>query len=184
MLREVVLTHQVWVSVKSVDINKEILASYVVGRSLKQLSKDKACKHGYMLAVTKLIRIGRGENKLCPEHILFPVVFRCRVFIPVAGEVLTGVVQHVVMGGVFLKSGPMHMVYLSTRLMPNYLFVPGERTYVRDDSSKIGIGVVVRYSVYAVRWIEDKYREFRVLATIDADGLGPVALNGLDGIAS
>lgn len=183
MLREVVLTHQVVISVKSVGKNKEVLASYIIDRLLKQLSHGRACEYGYLLAVTKVISIGCGDNKSSSEHILFPVDFRCRTFTPVDGEVLTGIVHKINHRGVFLKSGPMNIVFLSARLMPNYFYVLGESpTFVRDDSSKIEIGVVVRYLVFAVRWIEDKWREFRVLASIASDGLGPVALNGLDGI--
>lgn len=183
MLREVVLTHQVVISVKSVEKNKKVLASYIIDCLLKQLSHGKVCEYGYLLAVTKLISIGRGDKNSCSEHILFPVDFHCRTFTPVDGEVLTGIVHRISDRGVFLKSGPMNMVFLSAQMMPNYFYVLGEKpSYVRDDSSKIEIGVVVRYLVFAVRWIEDKWREFRVLASIASDGLGPVSLNGLDGI--
>lgn len=183
MLREVVLTHQVVISVKSVDKNKEVLASYIVERLLKQLSNAKACEYGYLIAVTKLISIGRGDDKFCSEHILFPVDVCCRTFTPVDGEVMTGLVHNINHRGVFLKSGPMNMVYLSSQMMPNYYYVSGgNAAFVREDSSKIEIGVVVRYIVLAVRWIQDKWNEFRVLASIASDGLGPVSLNGLDGI--
>ncbi|KAK4425561.1 DNA-directed RNA polymerase V subunit [Sesamum alatum] len=183
MLREVIFTKRVGIPVKNMDENREVLASVIANRLLKQLSNMKACEYGYLLAVTKLISIGEGDNNFSSQHILFPVDFRCRTFIPVDGEVMTGIVHKINECGVFLKSGPMNMVYLSSRLMPNYYFVSGENPiYMREDSSKIEVGVVLRYMVFAVKWVEDRWREFRVLATIDADGLGPVSLNGLDGI--
>lgn len=183
MLREVIFTFKVGIPIKNLDKNKEVLASVIANRLLKQLSNMKACEYGYLLAVTKLISIGRGDNKFSSQHILFPVDFCCRIFTPMDGEVMTGIVHKINDRGVFLKSGPMNMVYLSARLMPNYHYVLGENpAFVRDDSSKIEIGVVLRYMVFAVKWIEDRWREFRVLASIDADGLGPVSLNGLDGI--
>lgn len=183
MLREVVLTHRVVIPVKSVDKNKEVLASFIVDRLLKQLSNVKACEDGYLLAVTKLISIGRGYSTFGSEHILFPVDFCCRTFTPVDGEIMTGIVHKIAHRGVFLKSGPMNMVYLAEGLMPNYHYVSGENpAFVREDSSKIEIGVVIRYRVLAVRWIEDRWNEFRVLASITANGLGPVSLNGLDGM--
>ncbi|PIN08845.1 DNA-directed RNA polymerase subunit E' [Handroanthus impetiginosus] len=183
MLHEVILTFRVGIPIKTLENNREVLSSVIVNRLLKQLSNVKACEYGYLLAVTKVIGIGHGDNKFSPQHILFPVDFSCLTFLPVDGEVMTGIVHKINENGVFLKSGPMNMVYLSSRLMPNYYYVSGEnRTFVRDDLSKIEIGVVIRYMVFAVKWIEDRWREFRVLATIDADGLGPVSLNGLDGI--
>ncbi|XP_057771405.1 DNA-directed RNA polymerase V subunit 7-like isoform X1 [Salvia miltiorrhiza] len=183
MLRKIVITKHVLISVKNMGENKEVLTSYITERLLKQLSFTKACEYGYFLAVTKLISIGHGNTEFSSEHILFPVDICCRTFTPVVGEVFTGIVHKVFERGVILKSGPMNMVYLSARKMPDYFYVLGESpTFVRDDGSKIEIGVVVRYSIFAVRWIEDKRREFRVLATIDSDGLGPVALNGLDGV--
>ncbi|KAH6769992.1 hypothetical protein C2S52_014795 [Perilla frutescens var. hirtella] len=183
MLREIILTKQVVISVKSLDENKEVLASFIVNRLLKQLSYAKACEYGYLLAVTKLISIGRGDSTFCSEHILFPVDFSCRTFTPVNGEVMTGIVHRVHRRGVFLKSGPMNVVFLADTEMPNYHYVlGGSPAFVREDSSKIEIGVVVRYMVLAVRWKQDRLREFRVMASITADGLGPVSLNGLDGM--
>lgn len=183
MLREVVLTHQVAISIKSMDKNKEVLASYIVKCLLKQLSRIKACEHGYFIAVTKLISIGRGDDKFSSKHILFPVDVCCRTFTPVDGEVMTGRVHIIGPRGVFLKSGPMNMVFLSPQKMPNYDYVSGNSpAFVGEDSSKIEMGVVVRYTVLAVRWIQDQWNEFRVLASIASDGLGPVSLNGLDGI--
>ncbi|KAK4478160.1 hypothetical protein RD792_017442 [Penstemon davidsonii] len=142
----------------------------------------RACEYGYLLAVTKLISIGHGlkASRCCT---CFPVEFRCRTFIPVDGEIFTGVVKRVLERGIFLKSGPMNIVYLPSVKMPNYNYVSEENekpVFMRDDLSKIGIGVVVRFVVFAVKWTEDRLREFRVLASIDGDGLGPVSLNGLD----
>lgn len=183
MLREIVFTKKVGIPVNTLDKNREIQASVIASRLLKQLSNNKACEYGYFLAVTKLISIGHGDNTFSAQHILFPVDFCCRLFVPVAGEIMTGVVHKVKEHGVFMRSGPMNIVYLSARLMPNYYYVPGENpAFLREDLSKIEIGVVVRYMVFAVKWIEDRWREFRVLASITDDGLGPVSLNGLDGI--
>ncbi|EYU33001.1 hypothetical protein MIMGU_mgv1a016752mg [Erythranthe guttata] len=98
---------------------------------------------------------------------------------------MDGVVYRVIGGGVFIKSGPMSYVYLSDRKMPNYNYVLGENRnprYVGVDLSRIEIGVLVRFRVLAAKWVEDKYREFRVLASIDGDGLGPVSMNGFDGV--
>ncbi|KAG8370334.1 hypothetical protein BUALT_Bualt14G0106000 [Buddleja alternifolia] len=182
MLSEVEKTLILPIPVNNLDNDRKVLASYIANRLMKQLSFTKACEDGYFLAVTKLIRIGRGENnKFCPHFVNFPVSCYCRTFKPADGEIMTGIVHKINNMGVFLKSGPMNIVYLAARFMPNYSYVPGENpVYMREDLSKIEIGVVVRYMVFAVRWIEDKWREFRVLATIDDDGLGPVALNGLD----
>lgn len=183
MLHEMVLTKRVVIPMDTLSKNKEVPASVVANKLLKHLSYIKACEEGYFLAVTKLISIGHGDDTFCSEHILFPVDFRCRMFIPMAGEVMTGIVHKINALGVFLRSGPMNFVYLARRMMPNYNYVLGEiPSFLREDSSKIGIGVVVRYKVLAVRWVGDRLREFRVLARIDADGLGPVSLNGLDGM--
>ncbi|XP_051127725.1 DNA-directed RNA polymerase V subunit 7-like [Andrographis paniculata] len=183
MLREIVFIRRVGIPVSSQQKNREVLASVLANALLKQLLNNKACEYGYFLSVTKLISIGQGDNKFCSDFILFPIEFRCRLFLPVAGEVMTGVVHKMNLRGVFIRSGPMNCVYLSNQLMPNYNYVPGENpTFLGEDSSKIQVGVVIRYAVYAVRWIEDRWREFRVLATIADDGLGPVSSNGLDGM--
>ncbi|XP_073053431.1 DNA-directed RNA polymerase V subunit 7-like isoform X3 [Primulina eburnea] len=182
MLHEGIFTLKVAVPVNNLDKNREVLVSVIVNRLLKQLSNIKASEHGYFLAVTKLRSIGQEDTNFSSQHVLFPVDFHCRTFIPVQGEVMTGIVRSVQHNGIFLKCGPMNIVYLSAQLMPDYHYVSGENLYQRDDSSKIENGVVVRFMIYAVRWIEDMWRDFRVLATLKGDGLGPVSLNGLDGL--
>ncbi|KAL8048076.1 hypothetical protein ABFX02_07G040500 [Erythranthe guttata] len=171
--------------VKKLNENREVRTSEIATSLLKQLSHFKACKNGYLIEVTKLISIGNGECKFSPQYIIFPVNFLCNFFMPVEGEVMDGVVYRVIGGGVFIKSGPMSYVYLSDRKMPNYNYVLGENRnprYVGVDLSRIEIGVLIRFRVLAAKWVEDKYREFRVLASIDGDGLGPVSMNGFDGV--
>ncbi|KAK4478159.1 hypothetical protein RD792_017441 [Penstemon davidsonii] len=183
MIREIIFDYEVHFPTKNLEKNGEILTSFIVTKLLNQLSRYRACKCGYLLAVTKLVSIGHGHNKSSPHCTCFPVEFRCRTFIPVNGEIFTGVVKHVLERGVFLKSGPMNIVYLSSLKMPNFNYVSDKiekLVFMRDDLSKIEVGVVVRFVVFAVKWVEDRQREFRVLASIDGDGLGPVSSNGLD----
>ncbi|KAL6548337.1 hypothetical protein OROGR_008758 [Orobanche gracilis] len=183
MLREVIGTVGVLIPVKDLDQNRKVSSSLVANRLLLQLSQIKASECGYLLSVTKLVRIVRADNEFGSRNIILTVEFRCQTFLPVHGEILTGIVHKINRLGVFLKSGPMNVVYLSTRLMPDYHYVSGkDPSHTREDSSRIGIGVVVRYVVFAVRWIEDELKEFRILASIDGDGLGPVSSNGLDGM--
>ncbi|GFP95873.1 DNA-directed RNA polymerase iv subunit 7 [Phtheirospermum japonicum] len=184
MLRDIIGTVGVLVPVKDLDKNRKVRTNLIANRLLTHLSQVKASECGYLLSVTKLLAIEpNGDNVCGSQHIPFTVEFRCRTFLPVHGEILTGIVHKINRLGVFLKSGPMNIVYLSTRLMSNYHYVVGgNRAYVGEDLSRIEIGVVIRYMVFAVRWSEGEQREFKVLASIDGDGLGPVSLNGLDGI--
>ncbi|KAL3649070.1 hypothetical protein CASFOL_005473 [Castilleja foliolosa] len=184
MLCNVIGSIGVLVPVKDLDKNRKIRSSIILTRLLTRLSQVKASECGYLISVTKLLGIEPTSNYVCDsQHIAFTVEFRCRTFLPVAGEIFTGIVHKINPLGVFLKSGPMNIVYLSTRKMPNYQYVPSRnRVFVREDLSRIEIGVVIRYMVFAVRWSDDERKEFKVLASIDGDGLGPVSLNGLDGM--
>ncbi|CAA0806642.1 DNA-directed RNA polymerase V subunit 7 [Striga hermonthica] len=184
MLRDVVGTVGVLVPVKDLSKNRRAIGSIIASHLLTRLSQIKVCECGYLLSVTKLLNISRGQIPFGSHHIAFTVEFRCRTFLPVQGEIMNGVVHRIMRHGVFLRSGPMNIIYLSLRLMPNYHFVPGENpAHVREDMSRVEIGVVVRFMVYAVRWVEDdELKEARVLASIDGDGLGPLSLNGLDGV--
>ncbi|KAL9161742.1 hypothetical protein ABFS82_07G040900 [Erythranthe guttata] len=185
MLLDETLRFEVEIPVKNLDGNKKILTSAIAEYLLIQLNKMKACDSGYFLSLTKLIRIGPGDSNSIPEHVVFPVECRCRMLKPVGGEVMTGVVYKVYKSGVFIKSGPMTMVCLPDDLMPNYSYVAGtNRAYVGVDLSRIECGVLVRFRVFYAAWVDNEYREFRVFASIKGDGLGPVSMNGYDGIES
>ncbi|CAH1412286.1 unnamed protein product [Lactuca virosa] len=96
-------------------------------------------------------------------------------------ETMIGIVHSVNRFGVFLKSGPMKIVYLSTRKMPNYYYVDeGEPGFLSNDMSRIEKDVVVRFVVFATRW-NQRTRDIRVLASIEGESLGPVSTAGLDG---
>lgn len=182
MLRELHCSFPVEVCSKNLDQNGGVLGRTIVNSLLKLLSDIKATKFGYFLAVTKLKSIGNGHRVESCLH--FQVKFCCRTFIPVCGEVMIGIVKNITAHGVYLKSGPMNLVYLSARLMPNYHYVSGEHPiFLKDDLSKIEVNVVIRFRVFAVRWVEDVRKEFHVLATIDGESLGPVSsTQGLDGL--
>lgn len=183
MLRELHCSFPVEVCLKNLDQNGGVLGRTIVNSLLKLLSDIKATKFGYFLAVTKLKSIGNGHRVESCLH--FQVKFCCRTFIPVCGEVMIGIVKNITVHGVYLKSGPMNLVYLSARLMPNYHYVSVEHPiFLKDDLSKIEVNVVIRFRVFAVRWVEDVRKEFHVLATINGESLGPVSstqeLDGLD----
>ncbi|OIS98857.1 dna-directed rna polymerase v subunit 7 [Nicotiana attenuata] len=73
-------------------------------------------------------------------------------------------------------------VNLNVRKMPNHNYVSGEKPFfLCDDHARIENEVAVRFMVFAVRWNDDR-RNFDVLASITGDSLGPISLNGLDGL--
>ena len=64
--------------------------------------------------------------------------------------------------------------------MSNYYYVPGVKpVFLSNEVSKIQKDVVVGFLVLAVRWINAS-RDFEMLASVDADSLGPVSLPGSD----
>ncbi|KAI3700791.1 hypothetical protein L2E82_45429 [Cichorium intybus] len=182
MLCEVECLQHVSISTKDLDKTGKIPASSIVTKLLKQLTIYKALEEfGYFLGVTKLKAIKNGINHDSKKYIDFLVVFNCRTLLPVKGEVMIGIVHSINRFGVFLKSGPMKVVYLSTRKMPNYYFVDeGEPVFLSNDMSRIENDVVVRFVVFATRW-NQRTRDIRVLASIEGESLGPVSSAGLDG---
>ncbi|KAM3326683.1 DNA-directed RNA polymerase V subunit 7 isoform X2 [Capsicum chacoense] len=158
--------------------------SIVIRRLFNQLKNIKAAEGcGYFLKITKVKSVGRGKLSNSSKYLMFPVTFYSCTFLPRTGEVLVGIVTKVSMGGVFLKCGPMNSIYLTRRKMPNYNYVSGENPFfLSDDQSRIENEVAVRFVVFGVRWSRTRVREFNILASIDGDSLGPVSLNGFDGL--
>lgn len=186
MYREVECLQHVVIPTTDLDTNGTIPTSSVVTNLLKQLTIYKALEEfGYFLGVTKLKAIGNGRKHESTKYIDFLVAFNCRTLLPMKGEVMTGIVHTISRFGVFLKSGPMKIVYLSTRKMPNYYFVDdengkGKPLFLSNDFSRIEMGVVVQFVVLATRWSQ-RTRDISVLASIEGESLGPVATAGLDG---
>ena len=98
MFFEVELLRDIAVPAKSVDRNElRVPQRYTVPRLLEGWINQKACKdHGYFLSVTKSKSIDKeGPTVNGPGVVSFPVIFMCRTFLPVKGEILHGVVmQH------------------------------------------------------------------------------------------
>ncbi|KAK4854994.1 hypothetical protein QYF36_003025 [Acer negundo] len=186
MFSEVELLRDVAVLAENLDRNGLVSQRFIMTRLLEDLLKEKANKDlGYFLAVTSLKSIGNGKLQDESGNVFFPVAFKCRTFMPLRGEVLEGVVHHIYRFGVFLQCGPVKYAFLSFRKMPNYSYVPGEHpTFVNDQLAKIENGVVVRFLVLGVRWIEKRgeimKRDFVMLASLEGESLGPISLSGTD----
>ncbi|GAB4843251.1 hypothetical protein Ancab_040460 [Ancistrocladus abbreviatus] len=159
----------------------------IITRVLKNLLWVKSSKDlGYYLSITNLKGIGKGESHGSERCIYFPVSFTCRTFIPRKGEIMHGVVYWVHNQGVFLRCGSMKVIFLAAQKMADYHYQPGKEPAFQNESlSRIEIGVVLLFMVFAVRWVEQRgniTREFQVLASIEGDSLGPVSLTGTDGL--
>ncbi|KAI3804265.1 hypothetical protein L1987_25683 [Smallanthus sonchifolius] len=180
MLREVECIHHVVIPTKDIDTNGMVPTSSVVTNLLKKLTTYKALEgDGYILGITKLKTIYKRKIDNPTKYI---VAFNCRTLLPMKGETMIGIVHAVTRLGVFLKSGPMKIVYLSIRKMPNYYYFvdEGKSLFLSNDLSRIEEGVVIRFVVHATRWNQST-RDIYVLASIEGDSLGPVATAGLDG---
>ncbi|XP_048332682.1 DNA-directed RNA polymerase V subunit 7-like [Ziziphus jujuba] len=185
MYFEVELVRDVAVLAENFKKDVPISQGSIITQLLENLLQEKATKdHGYFLSVTSLKRIGKGEVVEESGNVLFPVVFNCRTFLPIKGEILHGVVHHTLRLGVCLRCGPIKYAFLSARKMPRYQFVSGEKpVFLSDELGKIEAGVVVRFVVLDLRWIEKRGRfrkEFVMLASLEGDSLGPIALSGSD----
>ncbi|CAN4120449.1 unnamed protein product [Withania somnifera] len=171
------------VPVEDIKESGECPGNIVVRSLFKQLTCLKATEHcGYFLKITEVKRVDNGKLLNSSKHISFPVTFCSLNFLPKIGEVLDGIVIDVSRRGVFLKCGPMNSIYLSVQKMPKYNYVSSENPFfLCDDQSRIENEVAVRFKVFAMRWSET-YRKFDVLASIEGDSLGPISLNGFDGL--
>ncbi|XVF38351.1 hypothetical protein REPUB_Repub20aG0093900 [Reevesia pubescens] len=181
MFFEVELQRDVKVHVRNLNRNGLVSRRSILACLLKDLFKEKACEdHGYFLAVTSLKRICKGDIMDESGIMVFTVVFTCRTFKPLKGEVLQGVVRKISQHGVFLRCGPVRNAFLSAWKMSNYHYVPGAKpVFLSHELSKIEKDVVVCFLVLAVRWVNAS-RDFEMLASVDADSLGPVSLPGSD----
>ncbi|KAK6254830.1 RNA polymerase Rpb7-like [Theobroma cacao] len=177
MFSEVELQRDVKVHAGNLDKRGLVSQRSILVLLLEDLFKERASEdHGYFLSVTSLKSIGKGDVVDESGNMVFTVVFTCRTFKPFKGEVLQGVVHHICHRGVFLRCGPVRIAYLSAWKMPNYHYVPGAKpVFISDDLSKIQKDVVVCFLVLAVRWISAS-RDFELLASLNADSLGPISL--------
>ncbi|KAL9671431.1 hypothetical protein QQ045_008999 [Rhodiola kirilowii] len=115
-----------------------------------------------------------------------PVVFRYRMFLLVIGETLEGIVYAMKTQGVMIKCGPTKNVYLSAQKMPGYDLVTRDVRYFQNDRlDRVVRGVVVRFMVLSMKWLENRSgclkREFLMLASLEiSESFKPVYLPGFD----
>ncbi|CAK7327187.1 unnamed protein product [Dovyalis caffra] len=183
MFGEVEVCSNVRMVAEKLDRNGSVSQRSIITQLLKELLSTKASKdHGYFLAVTNLKSIGKGEVMNKTGDVLFCVVFNCRTFMPMKGEILLGVVHRTFRHGVLLRCGPVKYIFLSARKMPNYQYISEQNpAFLNDELARIENNVVVRFSVLDVRWIEkmwDMRRDFMMLASLVGDSLGPISSCG------
>ncbi|KAL8158291.1 DNA-directed RNA polymerase V subunit 7-like [Apium graveolens] len=188
MLEEVEYSFNVVVRLTELDENKQVPQNVIVTRLLKQMMNVKSTEEiGYFLAVTKLKRIGTGKVLDSLDYVLFPVCVQCRTFLPMDGEIMHGVVFNVITNGVFMRRGPIRFIYLPAQKMPGYSYVHDDQNpfFVSADGSRIGRDVVVNFMVYGTRWVHKNWyaeREYTLIASLEGNSLGPMALSGHDGL--
>ncbi|KAJ4722595.1 DNA-directed RNA polymerase II subunit [Melia azedarach] len=187
MFFEVEMLRDVAVPSKLMDRNGLFLQRYIVTRLLENLLSEKASRDlGYFLAVSTLKSIRRGESVNESGDVSFRILFECRTFLPIRGEILQGVVYATFSFGVILRCGPVKYALISPRLMPNYHYVSGEKPFFSNEElGKIENGVVVRFLVIGVGWIEkgrNLEKEFLIFGRVGGESLGPISLPGTDEI--
>ncbi|KAL0907407.1 hypothetical protein M5K25_021818 [Dendrobium thyrsiflorum] len=138
---------------------------------LEKIVGRKASKeHGYYIAITTLNSIGEDQVDKLTGETIFPVSFNCTTVKPCKGEILIGTINKVVMHGIFLKSGPIERILITSKTMVDYKFnMVEEPIFVNENQqSKIVKGTKVRFRVSGIRWIEwDK--EFHIMAILAGD---------------
>ncbi|XP_043721058.1 DNA-directed RNA polymerase V subunit 7-like [Telopea speciosissima] len=176
MYLEVKLNWNVLISPEHLDGKGLMLQRSIILRLLEDFATRKATKdHGYFLALTTLDRIGEGKVRQDSGDVLFPVQFSCITFKPFKAEILQGFVTRIMKQGVFLSSGPIGQIFLSSTKMPDYRYVPGENPFfLNDKQSKIEKDVKVRFMVLGTKWAEAD-REFQMVVTLEGDFLGPIS---------
>lgn len=186
MLLEMEYSFHVVVRLTELDENNQVPQNLIVTRLLKQMMNVKSSEEiGYFLSVTQLKRIGTGQVLQSLDYVLYPVCVQCRTFLPVNGEIMHGVVFKVNMTGVFMRRGPVRFIYLPAQKMPGYSYVHDDQNpfFVTTDGSRIGLDVVVNFMVYGTRWVpRNRFaeREYTLIASLEGNCLGPMALSGHD----
>lgn len=175
MFLKVQLSWNVIIPAESLDAKGLMLQKAIIVRLLEDFSSKKGTEDlGYFLAVTNLESIGEGKVRQHSGDVLFPVVFSCLTFKIFRAEILEGVVHKVMKHGVFLRTGPIENIYLSSQKMLDYRYVPGENPeFVSNNLSKIAKDVVVRFMVIGIKWLEAE-REYQALVSLEGDFLGPI----------
>ncbi|GER56167.1 DNA-directed RNA polymerase V subunit 7 [Striga asiatica] len=170
------LSWNVVLPAEKLDIKGLMLQKAIITSLMAEFASRKASRElGYFLAVNTILSIGEGKVRQQTGDVLFPVEFSCLTFKLLAGEVLDGEVHKILKHGVFLRCGPAENVFLSHQKMEDYQYVPGENPYfINAKSSKIDKGVVVRFLVIGVRFVEAE-KGFQAVGSLQGDYLGPVS---------
>ncbi|KAH0451437.1 hypothetical protein IEQ34_018736 [Dendrobium chrysotoxum] len=158
---------------KSLDIS---LRKHLTIQLLFKVGLWKASmKHGYYVSPTILNNFDNDGTNMLTHEIIFKVSFNCTTMKPCKGEILIGIVDKIMIHGMFLKSGPMQNIFLSEKKMKDYKFRTAEQPVFMNMNrgGSMQKGTKVRFKVFAVKWIEGE-KDFHILATIEANYLGPI----------
>eukprot|EP00249_Psilotum_nudum_P031977 c47040_g1_i1 orf=197-757(-) len=157
----------------------QLLKASILTQLLDDLKILKCTEgHGYYVAATTLESLGEGKIRYQTGSVVFPVEFKCIVFMPCKGEVMLGEVKKVMKQGCLLFCGPLEDVFLHVHTMKEFRYTTKDgcsdyASFKHDNGYEITEGSNVRFRILGLKWVEEK-RQFQALATIDGDYLGPV----------
>ncbi|KMZ72818.1 DNA-directed RNA polymerase II subunit RPB7 [Zostera marina] len=108
----------------------------LVMKLMKDVEGTCSGRHGFVMAITAVDGIGKGEIREGTGFVIFPVTYQCVVFRPFKGEVLEAVVTMVNKMGFFAEAGPVQ-IFVSSHLIPDDVeFQTGDMpNYTTSDGS-------------------------------------------------
>ncbi|KAI0493493.1 hypothetical protein KFK09_023611 [Dendrobium nobile] len=150
---------------------------YLTIQLFSKVGRHKASmKYGYFLSPIYINHADDGRTNQFTNEYLFKVSLNCTTMKPCKGEILIGTIYKVMENGIFLKCGPIQNIFLSEKKMKDYKFSIDEQPIFvnMNRESSMQEGTKVRFKVFDLKWIESE-KEFHVLATIEANYLGPMS---------
>ncbi|KAF5727364.1 DNA-directed RNA polymerase II subunit RPB7 isoform X2 [Tripterygium wilfordii] len=112
------------------------LRENIVSKLMKDVEGTCSGRHGFVVAITGIEKIGQGLIRDGTGFVSFPVKYQCVVFRPFKGEILEAVVTMVNKMGFFAEAGPVQ-IFVSNHLIPDDMeFQPGDTpNYTTSDGS-------------------------------------------------
>ncbi|RDD44291.1 DNA-directed RNA polymerase II subunit RPB7 [Trichoplax sp. H2] len=131
-------------------------------------------KHGFVIAVTIIDKVGVGKILPNSGFVVYPVRYKAIVFKPFPGEVVDGIVTQLNKVGLFVEVGPL-TCFISKHSIPRDMFFdpngnpPCFRT--EDEDMIVQTGDEVRLKIVGTRV---DVKDIFAVGSLDQDYLGPI----------
>lgn len=145
---------------KKISLEPKFIDNKFLDNILNQLKivtkNDCSEKYGYILSVSKIVKITEQYISPSNSHAKVKVLFEAKVLHPQKGKIYKGKVCMIFSSGIFVNINDIFKTLIPTSELTNYIYDSSENCF-KKDKEKIKVEDELKFSIIDLEYSKNKY---------------------------